>query len=552
MTGPSGKRPQAIADLQKSHGEIMAMLSEGQQQQQQQRQQPSGWGGFRPPSPSPRGAGAAGAALSTAIPGAMGVPPALRDFGGPQLYTYNAYSPDGDGKCARCGQAEGDHYHHANGCCYCPRVGGGLSAADLLGAAAGTSAPSAPTPGSAVRTGTPAALTPAAAATHLGATAGTGTTSGLTPVSAVGTGTPSAQTPGPAATQLMATAETGTSSALTLGSAVELGAAAAGAATSWLGGTSHLVAAGAGPADAGLNGAAIPGVMGAPPGVQGLGGQSVGGGPSAARSAMEDQLRQALLLVQQQNQLLQQQQLLQHQQQHPPRQQWQQPRGGGGESEGVMVRQLQEATQLLQLQRQYQQQPPQQHQRIHQQQQQQQQQQHWPQLGYVQADGGCGPAPPLDRGNQAAADPLGTLGGLGRPPWGNPSIYEASAGFLGQPPAYGLPLGSMGPTAGAVLSLSGPADSSEYFRALGRGGTEVGPPWAQSGVEPAAVPPPYAPLPLIGNVGLVPAGVGQRAADTDWRYQGGGALSSSLPARAEHLCPPQQSSGQGGEGETYQ
>jgi hypothetical protein len=61
----------------------------------------------------------------------------------------------------------------------------------------------------------------------------------------------------------------------------------------------------------------------------------------------------------------------------------------------------------------------------------------------VRADGGCGPAPPLDRGNQAAADPLGTLGGLGRPPWGNPSIHEASAGFLGQPPAYVLPLGSL-------------------------------------------------------------------------------------------------------------
>ena len=113
------------------------------------------------------------------------------------------------------------------------------------------------------------------------------------------------------------------------------------------------------------------------------------------------------------------------------------------------------------------------------------------------------------------------LGGLGRPPWGNPSIHEARAGFLGQPPAYSLPLGSMGPPAAAVLSLSGPADNSGYVRTLGRGDTEVGPSWVRSGMEPAAVPPPYAPLPLIGNVGLVPAGVGQRAADTDWSYQGG-------------------------------
>ena len=205
-----------------------------------------------------------------------------------------------------------------------------------------------------------------------------------------------------------------------------------------------------------------------------------------------------------------------------------------------MVRQLQEATQLLQLQRQCQQQPQQQQQQSHQQQQQQQRQQQWQQLGHMRADGGCGPAPPLDRGNQAAADPLGTLGGLGRPPWGNPSVFEASAGFLGQPPAYVLPLGSMGPTAAAALAGGGSADSSGYFRALGRGGAAVGPSWAQSVVEPAAVPPPYAPLSLIGNVGLVPAGGGQRAADTDWRHPGGGALSSSLLARAEHLCPQQR------------
>ncbi len=124
MTDPSGKRPRAIADLLEGHETTMAMLSEGQRQQQQQQQQPSGWGGTRPPSPSQRGTGAAGAALSAAIPGAMGVPPVGQDSGGPLPYTYNNYSPGSDGRCARCGQAEGEHYHHANGYLYCPRVVG--------------------------------------------------------------------------------------------------------------------------------------------------------------------------------------------------------------------------------------------------------------------------------------------------------------------------------------------------------------------------------------------------------------------------------------------
>ena len=92
-TDPTGKRPLVIANLRENHGEILAMLSDGQQQQQQQRQQTSGGGGGRPPSPSPRGSGTTGAAMSAATPGAV------------EDYTYNNYTPGSDGKCARCGQA---------------------------------------------------------------------------------------------------------------------------------------------------------------------------------------------------------------------------------------------------------------------------------------------------------------------------------------------------------------------------------------------------------------------------------------------------------------